>query len=142
MKSALAREAIKNFASQFREEVLNYKPPITKINLELNPASLGQVSLSIAKKGKDLQVSITSNANVMTMFVQNAQELRQNLMQIGFNNLDLNFNSHENKGNQSQENNHEQAQDKTKISNIEEAQELVASGNIPSSLEITLPEYA
>ncbi|RDU73704.1 flagellar hook-length control protein FliK [Helicobacter aurati] len=139
MKSALAKEAIRNFASQFREEILNYKPPITKINVELNPASLGQVSLSIAKKGKDLQVSITSNANVMTMFVQNAQDLRQNLMQIGFNNLDLNFSSHENNENQQQAN--QQQQPNEKLLSVEEAQELTTAGNVPSSLEILLPEY-
>lgn len=138
IKNALAREAIKNFASQFREEVLNYKPPITKISLELNPASLGQVNMTISKKGKDLQVSIASNANVMTMFVQNAQELRQNLMQIGFNNLDLNFSTHDG---QNQKNNDEgEKQDSIKIQTIEEAQS--QSDSIPDSMEITLPQYA
>ena len=138
IKNALAREAIKNFASQFREEVLNYKPPITKISLELNPASLGQVNMTISKKGKDLQVSIASNANVMTMFVQNAQELRQNLIQIGFNNLDLNFSTHDG---QNQKNNDEgEKQDSIKIQTIEEAQS--QSDSIPDSMEITLPQYA
>lgn len=140
MKSAQAKEAIRNFASQFREEVLNYKPPITKINLELNPANLGQVSLSIAKKGKDLQVSVISNANVMSMFVQNAQDLRQSLMQIGFNNLDLNFSSHNDKQQQQQGN--DQQEQNFKLSSIDEAQDMLASGSVPESLEILLPEYA
>ena len=140
MKNALAREAMKNFASQLRNEVLNYKPPVTKLNLELNPESLGQVSMTISKKGNDLKVSITSNANVMTMFVQNAQELRQNLMQIGFNNLDLNFSSRDSGGGDSGGGNaSESNKDNQNLKSIEEAQ---SSEEIPQSLEITLPDYA
>ncbi len=143
MKNAMAREAMKNFASQLRDEILNYKPPITKINLELNPASLGQVSMTISKKGKDLQVSITSNSSVMTMFVQNAQELRQNLMQIGFNNLDLNFNAHDGQGsNQQQGSNTNDNASNPKLQNMEEAEAQVQMGNIPQSLEILIPQYA
>ncbi len=74
----------------------------------------------------------------MTMFVQNAQELRQNLMQIGFNNLDLNFSTHDG---QNQKNNDEgEKQDSIKIQTIEEAQS--QSDSIPDSMEITLPQYA
>lgn len=143
MKNAMAREAMRNFASQFKEELLNYKPPITRINLELNPASLGQVSMTVSKRGKDLQVSITSNSNVMTMFVQNAQELRQNLMQIGFNNLDLSFSSHDGQNGNSQHNDSKEQQDgSNKLQSIEEAEAQVQLGNIPQSLEISLPEYA
>lgn len=145
VKNAQAREMIRNFAGQFKEEVMNYKPPITKINLELNPASLGEVSMSISKKGKDLQVSITTNANVMTMFVQNAQELRQNLMQIGFNNLDLNFSARDNnqKGDSNQNSGDNNAED-SKLQSIDEAQSALSANadSIPSALEITLPEYA
>lgn len=143
MKNAMAREAIRNFASQFREEILNYKPPITRINLELNPASLGQVSMTVSKRGKDLQVSITSNSNVMTMFVQNAQELRQNLMQIGFNNLDLNFSANDGKGsNAQQDDSKEQQGENAKLQSIEEAETQTQLGNVPKSLEISLPQYA
>lgn len=142
MKNAMAREAMKNFASQFKEEILNYKPPITRINLELNPASLGQVAMTISKKGKDLQVSITSNANVMTMFVQNAQELRQNLMQIGFNNLDLNFSTHDQGKNAEQNDSKEQKEPNIKLQSVEEAEAQTQLGNIPQSLEISLPQYA
>ncbi|RDU62835.1 hypothetical protein CQA53_09000 [Helicobacter didelphidarum] len=142
MKNAMAREAMKNFASQFREEIMNYKPPITKINLELNPANLGQVAMTISKKGKDLQVNITSNANVMTMFVQNAQELRQNLMQIGFNNLDLNFNSHEGQNKDSKNNPNEEKKDTMKLQTIDEAEVALQNGSVPQSVEITLPQYA
>lgn len=142
MKNAMAREAMKNFASQFKEEILNYKPPITRINLELNPASLGQVAMTISKKGKDLQVSITSNANVMTMFVQNAQELRQNLMQIGFNNLDLNFSTHDQGKNTEQNDSKEQKEPNIKLQSVEEAEAQTQLGNIPQSLEISLPQYA
>ncbi|PAF45767.1 flagellar hook-length control protein FliK [Helicobacter sp. 11S02629-2] len=138
-KNAQAREMVKNFASQFREQVLNYKPPITKINLELNPASLGSVQMSISKKGKDLSVNITSSQSVMTMFMQNQQDLRANLMQIGFNNLDLNFSQH----NQNSQNGQQNMQDSgTPIppAPLEETKD--ASKLQEASLEIILPNYA
>lgn len=139
----MARETMRHFASQFKEEILNYKPPITRINLELNPANLGQVAMTISKKGKDLQVSITSNANVMTMFVQNAQELRQNLMQIGFNNLDLNFSTHDGQGSNTEQNDsRDQNERGIKLQSIEEAEAQTQLGNVPQTLEVTLPQYA
>ncbi len=99
--------------------------------------------MTISKKGKDLQVSITSNANVMTMFVQNAQELRQNLMQIGFNNLDLNFSTHDGGGsNAGQNDSKDQKENNLKLQSIEEAEAQTQLGNIPQSLEIALPQYA
>ena len=138
---AMAKETLRYFASQLKDEILNYKPPVTKINLELNPASLGQVSLSISKKGKDLQVSITSNASVMSLFVQNAQDLRQNLMQIGFNNLDLSFGSHGNGAGGGASDGQENEKESPMIS-IEEAQEAELRGEVPQSLEIRLSQYA
>lgn len=143
VKNAMARETMRHFASQFKEEILNYKPPITRINLELNPANLGQVAMTISKKGKDLQVSITSNANVMAMFVQNAQELRQNLMQIGFNNLDLNFSTHDGQGsNTGQNDSKDQNERGIKLQSIEEAEAQTQLGDVPQTLEVTLPQYA
>ncbi|PAF51695.1 hypothetical protein BKH43_00180 [Helicobacter sp. 13S00401-1] len=139
-KNAQAREMVKNFASQFREQVLNYKPPITKINLELNPASLGSVHMSISKKGKDLSVNITSSQSVMNLFMQNQQDLRTNLMQIGFNNLDLNFSSQ----NQSGQNNQQNMQDSsTPIppTPLDEAKDTTPKPQ-EASLEIILPNYA
>lgn len=133
-KNAIARESIKNFASNFKEQLENYKPPITKINIELNPANLGEVTLSISKKGNDLQVNITSNNNVMNLFAQNAVELRNNLMQIGFANLDLNFHSN-NKGSNQQT--HED-QEKT----LQEVENNATNGEVPTQLDITLPNYA
>lgn len=135
VKNAMAKEAIKNFASQFKEELQNYKPPITKLNIELNPASLGEVTMSITKKGKDLQVNITSNSNVMGMFLQNQQDLRNNLMQVGFNNLDLNFNQKENKKQEKQEDKKDDLDKKDKIDNVLKAEDI-------ASIDVIIPEYA
>lgn len=134
-KNAIARESIKNFAAAFKEELQNYKPPITKINLELNPANLGEVTLNISKKGNDLQVNITSNNNAMNLFAQNAVELRNNLMQIGFANLDLNFHSNDQGGNNA---NQESDQDQ-KLQDIESN---ALNGEVPTELDIILPDYA
>lgn len=90
-RSVAARESVRNFASQLSQEVLNYKPPITKLSLELNPQNLGTLELTISKSGKDLQVQVVSNPSAINLFVNNQVELRNNLAQMGFNNVDLNF---------------------------------------------------
>lgn len=90
-RSVAARESVRNFASQLSQEVLNYKPPITKLSLELNPSNLGTLELTISKSGKDLQVQVISNPTAINLFVNNQVELRNNLAQMGFNNVDLNF---------------------------------------------------
>lgn len=90
-RSALAKESVKNFASALREEVQNYKPPLTKLTMELHPQNLGTLELTITKKGKDLLVQVVSNAQAVGLFVQNQVDFRQNLAQVGFDNVDLSF---------------------------------------------------
>ena len=71
--------------------MLNYKPPITKLSFELNPENLGAVELTISKNGDKLSVQINANPNTLQLMWQNAQEFRNSLNQLGFQNLEIDF---------------------------------------------------
>ncbi|BEG58048.1 hypothetical protein NHP21005_17360 [Helicobacter sp. NHP21005] len=87
------KETIKNLAMNLRQELLDFKPPITKLSMELNPDKLGKVEVVIQQVGQNLQVSLASAAPVSALLVAHQSELRQHLSQMGFNNVDLRFNA-------------------------------------------------
>ncbi|BCZ17897.1 hypothetical protein NHP190003_11790 [Helicobacter sp. NHP19-003] len=87
------KETIKNLATNLRQELLDFKPPITKLSMELNPDKLGKVEVVIQQVGQNLQVSLASSAPVSALLVAHQSELRQHLSQMGFNNVDLRFNT-------------------------------------------------
>ena len=120
--------------------MLNYKPPITKLSLELNPQNLGTLELTITKKGKDLHIQVVSNATAVGLFLQNQVDFRNNLAQVGFENVDLSFSSNENGGGNKGQNGgnstpQEQQQEGNKNS-LEDSQ------NEINVMHITLPKYA
>lgn len=135
-KSVMARQSVYNFASQLTQEVLNYKPPITKLSLELNPQNLGTLELTISKNGKDLQVQVISNPTAINLFVNNQVELRNNLAQMGFNNVDLSFSQNNaNSGQRRQQGRRDQAQTYNTNQGNENSLE-------SHTMFITIPQYA
>lgn len=85
------KEVIRSFTRQLRQEIIDYKPPLSKITLELNPASLGNVEVSITHQGKNIQVQLNANQNVINLFIQNQSDLRAALNQIGYENITMSF---------------------------------------------------
>lgn len=135
-KSVMARQSVYNFASQLTQEMLNYKPPITKLSLELNPQNLGTLELTISKNGKDLQVQVISNPTAINLFVNNQMELRNNLAQMGFNNVDLSFSQNNaNSGQRRQQGRRDQAQTYNTNQGNENSLE-------SHTMFITIPQYA
>ena len=95
------RETLNSFATDLRERVENYKPPIMKLQLALNPKGLGEVDVMILNRGNNLYVNISSNLNTMLLFTQNQAEFKNSLVNMGFTNLEMNFsNQKENKEHQ------------------------------------------
>lgn len=97
-RSHLARESVRNFTQSLREEIINYKPPVTKLSIELNPQNLGALELTISKKGKDLHVQVISNPTAIGLFMQNQTDFKANLTQMGFENVDLSFSANDGGG--------------------------------------------
>ncbi|SQH71550.1 flagellar hook-length control protein FliK [Helicobacter mustelae] len=134
------RATLSSFAQQIKEAIKNYKPPLTKLEIELNPKDLGKVELSISKKGKDLQISISSNIQAINLFAQNQVDLRQHLQNIGFQNIDLNF-SHgggDLGGGSSQDEGGKQKRNENGLQAYKEIEDSVQYDH----LEIVLPKYA
>lgn len=80
-----------NFGDKLKEALQQYKPPITKISLELNPERLGSVELTITKRGDNISVQISSNPQALKMFMQNKEEFKKELSNLGFNDVVLDF---------------------------------------------------
>ncbi len=86
-----ARETMRHFAHNLRSEIQNYKPPLTKITLELQPANLGSVEVSIISQGKNIQIQLNAPQNTLNLFIQNQSDLRTALSQIGYDNVAMSF---------------------------------------------------
>lgn len=80
-----------HFSDKLRDTLQNYKPPITKISLELNPENLGSVELTITKMGDKVNIQIGSNQTALQLFMQNAQEFKIQLNNVGFNEVTMDF---------------------------------------------------
>jgi flagellar hook-length control protein FliK len=98
------KESIKHFSNNLKEAIENYKPPISKISIELHPKELGKVDITIIHRGDNLQININSNKQAINFFHNNQTELKNTLMNIGYSGIDMNFNSNQNRENQSKKN--------------------------------------
>ncbi len=116
-KMAVANEALKNFSSDIKETIDNYRPPLMKVSMELNPQNLGAVDVTLISRGQNLIVNVTSSQDTMQMFMQNINEFRQNLMAQGFVNLQMNFNFSDQNKEQNNKNWQKEAAKKYQVNN-------------------------
>ncbi|MDD3463301.1 MAG: flagellar hook-length control protein FliK [Sulfurospirillaceae bacterium] len=129
-----AKESLSQFANDLREKIEAYKPPIMKVELSLNPKSLGDVDVTILTRGNNLHVNITSNTNTMTLFNQNQAEFKNSLVNMGFTNLEMNFSDQKHNENQ-----HQNSQ--TRHGVFEEFGEEESLKESLSTIELVLPKY-
>ncbi|WQW02987.1 flagellar hook-length control protein FliK [Helicobacter pylori] len=90
-KSIAPKETIKHFTQQLKQEIQEYKPPMSKISMDLFPKELGKVEVTIQKMGKNLKVSVISHNNSLQTFLDNQQDLKNSLNALGFEGVDLSF---------------------------------------------------
>ncbi|MBH0286275.1 flagellar hook-length control protein FliK [Helicobacter pylori] len=90
-KSITPKETIKHFTQQLKQEIQEYKPPMSKISMDLFPKELGKVEVIIQKVGKNLKVSVISHNNSLQTFLDNQQDLKNSLNALGFEGVDLSF---------------------------------------------------
>jgi len=114
-----AKQTLKHFATDLKKAIDDYKPPISKLSIELNPKDLGKVEVTIIHRGDNLQVSINSNNHAINLFNAHQQELKQNLVNLGYSDVNMSFNQQS----KQQQGNREYKQNQ-KFSNQEE-EELV-----------------
>ncbi|PUD05650.1 flagellar hook-length control protein FliK [Helicobacter pylori] len=140
-KSVTPKETIKHFAQQLKQEIQEYKPPMSKISMDLFPKELGKVEVIIQKVGKNLKVSVISHNNSLQTFLDNQQDLKNSLNVLGFEGVDLSFSqdsSKEQPKEQLRELFKEQESTPLKENALKSYQENTDNENQETSMQITL----
>ncbi|GAA7721803.1 flagellar hook-length control protein FliK [Helicobacter pylori] len=140
-KSTAPKETIKHFTQQLKQEIQEYKPPMSKISMDLFPKELGKVEVIIQKVGKNLKVSVISHNNSLQTFLDNQQDLKNSLNALGFEGVDLSFSqdsSKEQPKEQLREPFKEQELTPLKESVLKSYQENTDHENKETSMQITL----
>ena len=86
------KKTFKTFAEDFKEAVKEYKPPVTKLNMTLKPKNLGEVEVVLFHRKDNLHVVINANQNTLSLFVQNQNDFKNALLNIGFGSFSMDFN--------------------------------------------------
>ncbi|WP_187840119.1 flagellar hook-length control protein FliK [Helicobacter pylori] len=140
-KSIAPKETIKHFTQQLKQEIQEYKPPMSKISMDLFPKELGKVEVIIQKVGKNLKVSVISHNNSLQTFLDNQQDLKNSLNALGFEGVDLSFSqdsSKEQPKDQPKESFKEQESTPLKENALKSYQENTDHENQETSMQITL----
>ncbi len=140
-KSTAPKETIKHFIQQLKQEIQEYKPPMSRISMDLFPKELGKVEVVIQKVGKNLKVSVISHNNSLQTFLDNQQDLKNSLNALGFEGVDLSFSqdsSKEQPKEQLRELFKEQESSPLKENALKSYQENTDNENQETSMQITL----
>lgn len=140
-KSIAPKETIKHFTQQLKQEIQEYKPPMSRISMDLFPKELGKVEVIIQKVGKNLKVSVISHNNSLQTFLDNQQDLKNSLNALGFEGVDLSFSqdsSKEQPKEQLREPFKEQESTPLKENALKSYQENTDHENKETSMQITL----
>ncbi len=140
-KSTAPKETIKHFTQQLKQEIQEYKPPMSRISMDLFPRELGKVEVVIQKVGKNLKVSVISHNNSLQTFLDNQQDLKNSLNALGFEGVDLSFSqdsSKEQPKEQLRELFKEQESSPLKENALKSYQENTDHENQETSMQITL----
>ena len=127
------KETLSNFSSTLKEQVQNYKAPITRFNITLNPLNLGEVEITMVNRGNNLHVNFNSTTATMNLFLQNQAEFKNSLVNMGFTELEMNFSDQ----NQRQDK-REQAKNKYSSNQSDESENAQVEQSL---LELVIPRY-
>ena len=85
------KETLQHFSQDLKAAMEQYKAPITKLSITLNPHNLGEVEVTLVQRGNNLHINFNSNTNAMNLFIQNQAEFKNSLVNMGFTGLEMNF---------------------------------------------------
>ena len=134
----IQQNSVRSFAAQMVEKISEFKPPVTRVNLQLHPAELGEVNITMIARANNLHVNVTSANATMALFLQNQAEFKANLVNMGFSDIQMSFSDHKEGSNAQHNSNkakksYESDEDGVMINEFE--------GSGESTLEIVLPRY-
>lgn len=135
-----AKQMIKYLSQDVKTAIEDYKSPFHRVKVQLNPAKMGEVDITVVQRGKNLHVNISSNTAAINTLAINANELKTQLNSNGINNASLNFNnesqnSEQHSGGQNRRHGREANEEYNYFANEEKNEEIL------SSLEIIVPQY-
>ncbi len=142
-KSTAPKETIKHFTQQLKQEIQEYKPPMSRISMDLFPKELGKVEVIIQKVGKNLKVSVISHNNSLQTFLDNQQDLKNSLNALGFEGVDLSFSQDSSKEQQAPKDQPKEPFKEQELTPLKESvlksyQENTDNENKETSMQITL----
>jgi flagellar hook-length control protein FliK len=115
-KNVQARQSMHHFSTALQEQVDNYKAPIMKLNMVMNPESLGKVEVTLLNRGNNIHVKLAATEATLQYFIQHGNELKMALNDLGFSDAKLSYTdqnseqkeqSNKNNSNQRQQNEEE-----------------------------------
>ncbi|MGI7959886.1 flagellar hook-length control protein FliK, partial [Campylobacter coli] len=62
-KNITPKETLQHFSQDLKAAMEQYKAPITKLSITLNPHNLGEVEVTLVQRGNNLHINFNSNTN-------------------------------------------------------------------------------
>lgn len=115
------------FGSRLKEVIKNYKPPISKLSLEVEPKNLGRVNLTIKTRGKRIEVEISSSKNTIQIMQQGIMELKTSLSNLGFKDVLMHFGSNDGQSGQRKEQEKEKQKEEEFTISFEEPEDIATN---------------
>jgi flagellar hook-length control protein FliK len=137
LKVKEAKQMVVKLSADIKEAVENYKPPFTRIKLQLNPVKLGEVDVTMIQRGNNVHINISSNNSAVVILAQNSVELKTQLANNGLSNATMQFNTsggEQQRQSQHQQNMMDQYEKYAKFDNEENFETLTA-------MELIIPRY-
>ena len=130
-----AKQLVQHVAQSMKEAVENYKPPFTRIKMQLNPQKFGEMDVTLVQRGNNVHININASTSALTLMMQNSHELRAQLSSQGLGDASMNFSSHQ----QHQGEKHKQEHAGLTYEEYQEYEE--EFNEIATTLEVIVPRY-
>ena len=127
-----AKATVRHFARTLQEQVENYKPPFSRMQMSLDPKELGSVEVTLVSRGNQLHVQVHSNPTAIGVMATQGQELKQQLVNMGFTDVQMQFNMNQ------QQKQQQQKHSKTVPDGYLEVEEIP---DFYESLDLIIPHY-
>lgn len=129
-----SKQLIQHMAQNIKESMENYRPPFTKIKMQLNPQKFGEMEVTLVQRGNNVHININASSSALTVMMQNAHELKAQLSAQGLGDASMNFSSHQQQQNQHRRENAHSAYEK-----FQEFEDEFTE--VAPALEIVVPRY-
>ena len=131
-----AKQLIQHVAQNMKEAVENYKPPFTRIKMQLNPQKFGDMEVTLVQRGSNVHININANTTALTVMMQNSHELKAQLSAQGLGDASMNFTSQQQ---QHHEQKHKQAYAGLRYEEYQEFEDEFTE--IATACEVVVPLY-